>query len=60
MSSTDFAGRGCPASSLRLPEAAEPAPLNHEGRRSTGDSRHRELDLGESKFWRDKFSTEQS
>ena len=50
MSSTDFAGRGWPASCLRLPEAADPAVPNHEGRRRTGDSRHLELDLGESNF----------
>ena len=55
MSSTDFAGRGCPASNLKLPEAAEEAPPSHEGRRSTGDSRHRELDLGESKSPRSEF-----
>ena len=49
MSSTDFAARGAPASRPEQPEAAEPAPPSHDGRRGMGDSKHRELDLEESK-----------
>ncbi len=46
MSSTDFAGLGWTASKAK---AAEASPPIQEGRRGSGDTWHRELDLVERK-----------